>query len=155
MPIDRDELERLSPEERLAKLRELEEERRNEMAEIEQLIRSSETDARVKELVVDQTEVPESPTVDISALFAGDESALESGIKAEAAQPEEHPATTYAAKTEENAATYAPKSEEAFPAKADDSIHAIRYESRQSQKAVEQSGTSRGVLKNIKKYQVG
>ena len=67
MVIDKKELSKLSPKERIRKLRLLEEERRKEANEIEGLIRES-----MKELKTDKIAeefAPETKTVDISRLF--------------------------------------------------------------------------------------
>jgi hypothetical protein len=44
MPIDKDELKKLSPEERLKRLKELEEERKKEIEEAEDLIKRTEAE---------------------------------------------------------------------------------------------------------------
>ena len=71
MTIDKKELAKLSPEERIKKLRLLEEERKNEADEIEALIKES-----MKELKTDKLAeeiVPERKAVDISRLFESSE----------------------------------------------------------------------------------
>ena len=67
MTIDKKELSRLSPEERIKRLKHLEEERKKESTEIEQLIKES-----MKELKTDRLAgeiAPEQRSVDISRLF--------------------------------------------------------------------------------------
>lgn len=67
MPIDKKEFAKLSPEERIKKLKQLEEERKSEMNEIGALIKES-----MKELKTDKLAgeiAPEQKAVDISSLF--------------------------------------------------------------------------------------
>ncbi len=70
MPIDKNELSRLSPEVRIRKLRQLEEERKKEAAEIGELIRKSMQELKTEKLVEEIT--PERRPVDISRLFEAD-----------------------------------------------------------------------------------
>ncbi|MBS3100617.1 hypothetical protein J4204_00615 [Candidatus Woesearchaeota archaeon] len=67
MPLNKKELNKLSPEERIKKLRQLEEERKKEASEIEGLIRESMQELRTGKIAEDIT--PEHKAVDISRLF--------------------------------------------------------------------------------------
>ena len=71
MAIDKKRLSRLSPEERLKKLKMLEEDRKNEVNEIESMIRESMKELRTKKLAEEIT--PEQRSVDISRLFEKNE----------------------------------------------------------------------------------
>lgn len=67
MPIDKEELSKLSPQERIKKLKELEEERKKESSEIEELIKKSMQELKNDKLAGEIA--PEQKTVDISRLF--------------------------------------------------------------------------------------
>ena len=69
--IDKEELEKLSPEERIKKLREIEEKNRKELKEIEELIKK--TREELTQRVTETVEVPESEPVDISHIFGEEE----------------------------------------------------------------------------------
>ena len=71
MTIDKKELSRLSPEERLKKLKKLEEDRKKEADEIESMIKESMKELRTEKLAEEIT--PERRTVDISRLFEKNE----------------------------------------------------------------------------------
>ncbi len=86
MAINKRELERLPPEQRLRKLRELEEERKKEGDEIEKLIRDSMKELRTDKLAEEIT--PERRPVDISRLF-------ETGAGLERTAREEMPAVAF------------------------------------------------------------
>ncbi len=82
---EKDELSKLTPRERIKRLKELQEARKKDIAEAEKLIESSEEQAEGDELA-DRIEVPDSRIVDISSLFG----------------PEDEVATTKEEVTEEN-----------------------------------------------------
>ena len=67
MSIDKKELNKLSPEERLKKLKLMEEERKKEVVEIEELIKRSMQEIRTEKTAGEVA--PESRVVDISRLF--------------------------------------------------------------------------------------
>lgn len=67
MTIDKEELSRLSPENRIKKLRLMEEERKKEVDEIERLIKNSMQELKTDKLAEEIT--PEQRAVDISRLF--------------------------------------------------------------------------------------
>jgi len=67
MPIDKKELAKLSPAERLKRLRSMEEEKRKEATEIERLIKESTQELKTNKLA--EEVAPEQRTVDISGLF--------------------------------------------------------------------------------------
>ena len=71
MTIDKKELTKLSPEERLKKLKLMEEQRKKEVVEIEELIKKSMQDIRTEKTAEDFA--PETKVVDISRLFAATE----------------------------------------------------------------------------------
>jgi len=79
--LNKDELNKLSPRERVKKLRELEENRKKEAGEITTLIEKS-----IKEIKTDEvaTEIaPEPKDVDIGRLFEGEEAQLERTVREE------------------------------------------------------------------------
>ena len=67
MTIDRKELERLDPEERIKRLKHLEVQRKKEVNEIEDLIKESEKQIRTRRLAEEIT--PEQRPINISTLF--------------------------------------------------------------------------------------
>ena len=83
MPIDKKELEKLSPAERLKKLRSMEEAGKKEANEIEALIKKSMQEMKIDKIAKDVA--PEQRAVDISGLFeAGNEHNLERTARREA-----------------------------------------------------------------------
>ena len=84
MPINKKELDRLSPQDRIKKLKQLEEERKKEVTEIEELIKKSMQDLKTEKLAEEIT--PERREVDISRLFERNEDQnLEGAAQREAA----------------------------------------------------------------------
>jgi hypothetical protein len=81
MAIDPKELAKLSPEERIKKLRQLEEEGRKDADEIGALIKKSMQELRTDKLATDIT--PERKQVDISKLFEEEGERLERTVKKE------------------------------------------------------------------------
>ena len=67
MPIDKEELSKLSPQERIKRLHHLEEERKKESSEIEELIKKSMQELKNEKLA--EEIAPEQKPVDISRLF--------------------------------------------------------------------------------------
>ena len=83
MPIDKEELAKLSPEQRLKKLRSMEEAGKKESDEIGALIKKSMQEMKIDKIAKDVA--PEQRTVDISGLFeAGNEHNLERTARREA-----------------------------------------------------------------------
>ena len=74
--INKEELEKLTPAEKIKKLRKLEQESKKEIREAEDLIKKTEA-AIEREKIAESVQVPETKQVDISELFAKPESALE------------------------------------------------------------------------------
>jgi len=85
--INKEELMRLSPEERIRRLRQLEEERKKEIEDAQKLIRESEGQIE-RDRSLEDVEVPEAPSVDISKLFGAEEKETLEGAVEEAPQPE-------------------------------------------------------------------
>lgn len=75
MTIDKKELSRLSPEERVKKLKEMEDERKKEVDEIEKLIKDSMHELRTDKIA--EEIAPRQREVDISKLFEAEGSGLE------------------------------------------------------------------------------
>ena len=88
MTLDKKELSKLSPEERIKKLKLMEEERKKEVHEIEQLIKESMQDLKTDKLAEDIA--PEQRAVDISRLFE-----VASGDRLEKTAREGAPAATF------------------------------------------------------------
>ena len=83
MPIDKDELAKLSPAERIKKLKAMEEAGKKEADEIEALIKKSMQEMKIDKIAKDVA--PEQRAVDISGLFeAGNEHNLERTARREA-----------------------------------------------------------------------
>ena len=71
MSIPKEELDKLSPEERIKKLRQMEEQRKKEVMQIEELIKQSMQEMRTNKIADEIT--PQQKPVDISKLFEGHE----------------------------------------------------------------------------------
>ena len=72
MSLDNEALKRLPPDERIRKLRELEEESKKDLVDADKLIKESFEELR-RDRVVEDTDVPESGPVDITHLFSEEE----------------------------------------------------------------------------------
>lgn len=82
MAIDKDELKRLSPGERLKRLKQMEEDRKKEVREIEGLIKDSMRELKTDRIAEEVT--PEQKPVDISRLFEAEGGELERAARREA-----------------------------------------------------------------------
>lgn len=80
------ELRRLRPKDRLKKLKELEEKRKSEMVDIEDLIKDSEKDVRSDEVA--EEIAPQQEEVDIGRLFREESEQLERTVKQESPETE-------------------------------------------------------------------
>jgi|TARA_B100001971_G_C18096900_1_gene486617 hypothetical protein len=85
--LDKDELKKLSPTQKLKKLKELEEERKKEATEIDTLIKESMKEIKTDEVATEIT--PEPRDVDIGRLFGAEEEQLEQTVKAESREEEQ------------------------------------------------------------------
>lgn len=84
--INKDKLKRLSPEQRIKKLKEMQLERKSDETEIEKLIKESERQAKTDRLA--ETVAPKAREVDISELFSGEEESLERVVRKKDAEVE-------------------------------------------------------------------
>ena len=153
MTLDKDELKKLSPEERIKRLKELEEEGKKEIKEAEDLIKRTEAEIEHNKNIPD-IEVPEIERVDISKMFEAPEG-LETTIKKEAPGEEKENPVKYGGMVEDTGEVgYVPDEHDWVEfdkaAKVEDSV---KYESV-VQQADDLTG-SRSVLKKIKKYTKG
>ena len=87
MAINKKELNRLSPEERIKRLKEMEEDGKKEAKEIGKLIKDSMHEMKIAELAEEIT--PEQKEVDIASLFAPAEGSLEGAVASAPANAEE------------------------------------------------------------------
>jgi hypothetical protein len=78
-----DEFEKLSPQERIKKLKELEEKSKKEIEKAQKLIRESEEEIAIEEKVK-QVRIPEDQEVDVKKLFRREEPSLEETVEKEA-----------------------------------------------------------------------
>lgn len=81
------ELRKLQPRDRLKRLKELEEKRKAEIVDIDELIKDSEKDIKTEEVAEEIT--PEQEEVDIGRLFREEGEELERTVKKEAPETEE------------------------------------------------------------------
>ena len=95
MAVNKEELNKLSLRERIRRLKQLEEDRKKEIEEIDDLIKDSQRDLRSEEVAEEVS--PETEDVDISKLFRADEEELERTVREGAPAAEE---------TEEGGARY-------------------------------------------------
>ena len=72
MPLDKEELKKLSPRERLKKLKEVEEETKTELEEAAALIKETEKEVNVED-ISSGVAVPDTQPIDISELFGSSE----------------------------------------------------------------------------------
>ena len=77
--LDKEELEKLTPSERIKKLKKLEEENRKEIEEAEKLIKKTEADIE-RENIAESVKVPDTKPIDIESLFK-EGPGLESTVK--------------------------------------------------------------------------
>lgn len=68
-----DELKSLSPQERIRKLKEMEEERKNEIEQAEKLIKESNVEIEEERKELERIPIPQLKTVDIQGLFTAEE----------------------------------------------------------------------------------
>ena len=87
------ELKKLKPEDRLKKLKELEEKRKAEITDIEELIKNSKEDIKT-DAVADEI-APEQTEVNIGKLFKEESEQLEGTVKKEAPKTEEDKDTAF------------------------------------------------------------
>lgn len=85
--MDKDELRKLPLRERIRRLKELEESRKKEIEEIDNLIKDSQRELRTEEVAEEVS--PEAEEVDISRLFRPEEENLERTVGEEASEEEE------------------------------------------------------------------
>ena len=95
MAVNKEELNKLPLRERIRRLKQLEEDRKKEIEEIDDLIKDSQKDLRSEEVAEEVS--PEAEDVDISKLFRADEEELERTVREGAPAAEE---------TEEEGAKY-------------------------------------------------
>src|SRR3989344_6690546 len=82
--INKAELHRLNPEERIKRLKQLEEESKKEFLEIEKLIK--EADKEIKMERIAEENMPHPAAVDITRLFEAERGGLERTVKQEASE---------------------------------------------------------------------
>jgi hypothetical protein len=80
--LNKEELEKLTPAERIKRLKKLEEENKKEIQEAEKIIKQTETQIE-REGIAESVKVPETKPVDIESLFKEEES-LETTVREEA-----------------------------------------------------------------------
>ncbi len=148
MELDKEELEKLPAAERLAKLKELEEEKKTEIEEVEKLIKESEKQARIDERIKDNVEIPKQEDVEITDLFTEEELAQ---TEKKEEDSEETGATLYHTESGEFWSTYSGLNVEESTAKMDESM---KYEPKGKEDA-ETSVASRGIGEQVKKYSKG
>ena len=127
---DIDDLRKLSPEERIRRLRELEEKRKKEIEEAEEIIKASETELEERKELEKKVPIPQMKAMDLGDLFSEaeqemvavqrGESSAKPGVEGgEAAKPEE------AVALEETVAAEKPK---LTPAQADEQQRAYQMQ---------------------------
>jgi len=84
--LDKEELEKLTPDERIKKLKEIEQENKKEIQEAEKLIQKTEAEI-TRENIAESVKVPETKPIDIGELFK-EEQSLETTVKEGAPQKE-------------------------------------------------------------------
>lgn len=81
--LNKAELDKLTPAERIRKLRKIEEENRREIEEAEKLIQRTQTEIE-REKLTESVKVPETRAIDIGRLFGEEKESLETTVREEA-----------------------------------------------------------------------
>lgn len=84
--LDKKELEKLTPAERIKRLKKIEEENKKEIEEAEKLIKQTQADIE-RESITESVKVPETKPIDIGSLFK-EEPSLETTVREEAPKEE-------------------------------------------------------------------
>ncbi len=84
--LDKKELEKLTPAERIKRLKKIEEENKKEIEEAEKLIKQTQIDIE-RESIAESVKIPETKPIDIGSLFR-EEPSLETTVKEEAPKEE-------------------------------------------------------------------
>jgi len=152
-----DELKRLSPEERLKKLKEFEDQRKKDLEETQKMIKSSMEEAR-REKAVEDVDIPDSEPVNIDKLFDSDEENLESAVHAEhqAFDNADGENLSYQLKQDfEELKNLSYKELDQYEVgkleEIEDRLGKVSYENA-SKDMAQQLVTSKGIVYNIKKY---
>lgn len=151
MPIDKEELQKLPPSERIKKLKELEEERKKELEEAADLIKRTEAELETNKNIP-QIEVPDIQPIDISRLFEAIDG-LETTVRQETVREEDNFKIEYIRSEAEFQPPYIEHEErlqEDIRVKVED---LIKYESTAAHG--DRLTASRSVIKDIKKYTMG
>ncbi len=85
--IDKEELKKLTPDERIKKLKELEAESRKEIEEAGKIIKETEA-TLTREKIAESVKIPETKPIDLDSLFE-EQKSLETTVKQEAPKEEE------------------------------------------------------------------
>lgn len=164
MAIDKKEFAKLSPEERIKKLRRLEEERKKEAGEIEALIKQSMKELKTDKLAEDIA--PEQRAVDISRLFESSEgqnlektarreapAALAKGTKGYQAITQAYEAYTQLQKLDKALSMYGNLTEDQVAAigQIGEKINRVERYMTEGEKAASKLDASRAVLYKLKK----
>src|SRR3990167_3186584 len=97
MALDTNELKKLSPEERVKRLKEMEQQRKSEMGEIESLIKKSMNEAKNDKIA--EKVAPPTREVDITKLFTEEEKEWKQQDRRQAQALEEQAGVKYLAET--------------------------------------------------------
>ena len=81
--LDKQEMQKLTPAERIKRLKELEEENKKEIEEAEEIIKATESQIE-RDNIAESVAVPETKPVDIESLFKEEEKTLEGTVREEA-----------------------------------------------------------------------
>lgn len=82
--LNKKELQKLKPEERIKRLKQLEEERKKEVLEIEQLIKEAGKELRIEKIA--EENIPHPAAVDITSLFEAEGEHLERAVRKETSE---------------------------------------------------------------------
>lgn len=149
--LDKEELMKLSPRERLSKLREIEKEQEEEKKLAEDLLQDTLRQLQHQE-VIDSIETPEPQVVDISRLF-GSEEGLEASIGGHITE-DDSPAARYSANMYQGGNLGHHVIESSSDAKVDETLY-TRSDAVESKKVVDSTDASRNIVESMRKYQRG
>ena len=158
--INRKELQKLNPRDRIKKLMELEEQRKKDVLEIEELIKQSAQELKINKIADDNA--PPQAAIDISRLFHEEGNALEMNIRKETAEVQSSQQYQSLSQTYDDYkklrqfmgyAMEGPLAAETIEAvdKIGERLQRFKYESA-SEEAVNLFVASRAVLHKIKRY---
>lgn len=150
MDLNKSQLENLTAAERVEKLKAIAKAKKQEIEEVESLLKSSEEEARIEEVINESVEIPQNEPVDISSLFTPEEI---SQIQDKDSDEEDSSGARYEPSSGEFFSTYTGLGEsEASVPKMETSM---QYTLSEGQKNLATSTGGKALVEEMRKYQRG